>query len=229
VSETQLETPAGAWKPDWARRLYRRMAPVYDPIRSVWSRWTRSVEEELDRLFSERVGPETRIVELAPGTGINIERLLRCAPRFHSYLGIDISPDMLARAREKTGGDPRFELRIGDATKLSEIEESFDFVVCTWLLSHLEDPGRAVAKAVDKLAPGGTAVFVFFTAPDRAVVRWPLRPAVRAFRARFVNPETIRRLPHLECLTRHAGGIATLAVFRRIEGATKFQEATESQ
>lgn len=229
MSESQLDTSAGAWEPDWARRLYRRMAPVYDPIRSVWSRWTRAVEAELDRLFAERVGPEARILELAPGTGINIERLLRCAPRFRSYLGIDISSDMLARAREKTGGDPRFELRIGDATELADVEESFDFVVCTWLLSHLEDPARAVAKAVEKLTPGGTAVFVFFTEPDRAVVRWPLRPAVRAFRARFVNPETIRRLPHLECLARHAGGIATLAVFRRVEGATEPLEAAGSQ
>ena len=224
-----MDTPSGAWEPDWARRLYRRMAPVYDPIRSVWSRWTRSAEAELDLLFSERVGPEARVLELAPGTGINIERLLRCAPRFRSYLGIDISPDMLARARDKTGGDPRFELRIGDATELTDVEESFDFVVCTWLLSHLEDPARTVARATEKLAPGGTAVFVFFTEPDRAVVRWPLRPAVRAFRARFVAPETIHRLPHLERLTRHAGGLATFAVFRRVEGVTEVQEAAESQ
>ena len=212
---SQPETPAGAWEPEWARRLYRRMPPAYDPIRSGWSRWTRSVEMELDRLFEERIGPETDILELAPGTGINIERLLRCAPSFRSYLGIDVTPEMLERAREKTGGDPRFELRIGDATDLSAVEGPFDFVVCTWLLSHLEEPGRAVATAVDRLAPGGTAAFVFFTEPDRAVLRLPLRPAVRAFRARFVDPEPIRRIPCLERITRHAGGVATLAVFQR--------------
>jgi SAM-dependent methyltransferase len=206
------------------------MAPVYDPIRSVWSRWTRSVEAELDRLFEERIGPETRILELAPGTGINIERLLRCAPSFRSYLGIDVTPEMLERAQEKTGGDPRFELRIGDATDLSEVEGPFDFAVCTWLLSHLEDPARAVAGAVGRLAPGGSAVFVFFTEPDRAVIRWPLRPAVRAFRAHFVAPEPIRGIPGLERMARHGGGIATLAVFRRGEAVVEpVNRAVESQ
>ena len=173
------------------------MAPVDDPIRSVWSRWTRSVEAELDRLFEERVGPETRILE---------------------------------RARQKAGGDPRFALRIGDATELSEVDGPFDFVVCTWLLSHLEDPGRAVETAIGKLAPGGTAVFVSFTEPDRAVVRWPLQPAVRAFRAHFVAPEPIRGTPGLERIARHGGGIATLAVFRRGEAVVEpVKRAVESQ
>jgi SAM-dependent methyltransferase len=162
---------------------------------------------------------ETRILELAPGTGINIERLLRCAPSFRSYLGIDVTPEMLERAQEKTGG-----------TDLSEVEGPFDFAVCTWLLSHLEDPARAVAGAVGRLAPGGSAVFVFFTEPDRAVVRWPLRPAVRAFRAHFVAPEPIRGIPGLERMARHGGGIATLAIFRRGEAVVEpVNRAVESQ
>ena len=98
------------------------MAPLYDAFRSLWSRWTRPVEAALDDLFRERIGSGTRILELAPGTGINVERLLRCAPDFASYLGIDSSEEMLARAREKARGDPRIELRIGDATDLGAIE-----------------------------------------------------------------------------------------------------------
>ena len=84
-------TPYGSSELGWAQKMYRRVAPLYGGFRTIWSRWTRSAEEELDRLFAERIGPQTRILELAPGTGINVERLLRCAPGFQSYLGIDIT------------------------------------------------------------------------------------------------------------------------------------------
>jgi ubiquinone/menaquinone biosynthesis C-methylase UbiE len=92
------------------RALYHWVAPFYDAFRVAWSRLTRPIEGELDRLIRERIGPEARILELAPGTGINVVRLLREAPRFASYLGIDASEDMLERgaassARRRTEVD----------------------------------------------------------------------------------------------------------------------------
>lgn len=194
------------------RRLYRWVAPLYDVFRSLWSRWTRPVEDELDRLFRERVGPETRILELAPGTGINLERLLRCAPGFRSYLGIDSSPDMLERARRRAAGDPRIRLELGDATDLGRIEGAFGLVVCTWMLSHLDAPAETVRCATRKLAPGGTAIFVFFSPPENAFLRRILRALGGPFHYRFVDPTLIGELPHLEQLSAYAGGMATLAV-----------------
>ena len=196
------------------RRLYRRVAPLYDGFRSLWSRWTRTAEVALDGLFRERVGSGSRILELAPGTGINVARLLRCAPGFASYLGIDSSEEMLARAREKARGDPRIDLRIGDATDLGAVEGSFDFIVCTWLLSHLDAPVDTVRAAVAKLSPGGTAAFVFFTTPTGALRRRVLEGLGGPLRYRFVKANEIQRLPHLERLETCAAGMATLAVFR---------------
>lgn len=195
------------------RRLYRRVAPLYDGFRALWSRWTRPAEEALDRLFHERIGPASRVLELAPGTGINVERLLRCAPGFASYLGIDSSEEMLARARQKARGDPRIELRIGDATDLGAVEGSFDFVMSTWLLSHLDAPAETVRDALSKLAPGGTAAFVFFTAPRGSLLRGALGRLGGPLRYRFVDAAEIRALPSLERLEACAAGMATLAVF----------------
>ena len=196
------------------RRLYHRVAPVYDAFRSVWSRWTRPAEETLDELFRERIGPTTRILELAPGTGINVERLLRCAPNFGSYLGVDSSEEMLAHARENARGDSRIELRGGDATDLGALEDAFDLVVCTWLLSHLDEPVKTVQAAVSKLSSGGTAVFVFFTPPSSRVLRRVLGLLGGPFQYRFVDAEAIAALPNLERLETCAAGMATLAVFR---------------
>jgi ubiquinone/menaquinone biosynthesis C-methylase UbiE len=196
------------------RRLYRRVAPLYDGFRALWSRWTRPAEDALDSLFRERIGSGARILELAPGTGINVERLLRCAPDFGSYLGIDSSEEMLARAREKAHGDARIELRSGDATDLGSVAGRFDFLVCTWLLSHLDRPAETVRAALSKLAPGGTAAFVFFTTPTPALLRRVLQRLGGPFRYRFVEAEAIQALPHLERLETCAAGMATLAVFR---------------
>jgi SAM-dependent methyltransferase len=196
------------------RRLYHRVAPLYDAFRSLWSRWTRPAEEALDRLIRERVGPATRILELAPGTGINVERLLRCAPAFASYLGIDSSEDMLARARQKARGDSRIDLRVGDATDLRGVEGSFDFIVCTWLLSHLDAPAETVRNALSKLSPGGTAAFVFFTPPDRAMLRRVLACLGGPLRYRFVDTAAIRTFPKLERTETCAAGMATLALFQ---------------
>lgn len=213
-----MTAPAAAGRPsaevERTRRIYRRWAWGYDGLRSLWSRWTRPAEEGLDRLFRERIGPQSRVLELAPGTGINVERLLRRASGFASYLGIDSSEEMLARARAKAGGDPRIELRNGDATDLGGLPGSFDFIVCTWLLSHLDDPAATVREALSKLSAGGTAAFVFLTRPHVAAIREALGLFRGPFQYRFVDAEAIAGLPGLERLESCAGGMATLATFR---------------
>lgn len=205
----------GTGRLDRVRLLYRWFAPIYDAFRVQWGRWTREAERELDGLFSERIGAGTRILELAPGTGVNLERLQRCAPEFASYLGIDASPDMLEHARRKAGDDPRIELRLGDVRDLSGAAGPYDFVVSTWLLSHLDEPEAVVRAAVEGLAPGGTAAFLFTTRPRSAWVRLPLEWIFRVGSAQYLDPERLRPLPCFERLATHAGGLATLAVFRR--------------
>lgn len=197
------------------RRVYHWIAPVYDLLRSLWSRWTRPAEEELDQLFRERIGPGTRILELAPGTGINIERLLRRAPDFRSYLGIDSSPEMLEKARTRAGGDSRIRLVIGDATDLARVDGDFELVVSTWLLSHLDSPAETVRAAVAKLAPGGTAAFVFFGPARSRFLRWILGVLSGPGCYRSIDSATIGELPLLERLSSYAGGSATVAVFHR--------------
>lgn len=209
--------PEGGTQPatQRVRAVYRWVAPFYDAFRVAWSHLTRPVELELDRLFRERIGPDSRILELAPGTGINVVRLLREAPGFASYLGIDASDDMLARAQPRAQGDPRINLHLGDATEVASIDGTFDFIICTWMLSHLDAPSETVRAALAKLAPGGTAIFVFFSQPSFAPLRWLLAALGHVFRYRLLKPAMFTNLPYLEASSSCAAGIATLAVFRR--------------
>ncbi len=213
VSGLEAPTRSEGWEPRWARYLYGRVARVYNAIRPLWS--SRAAEGKLDALFAERIGSATRVLELAPGTGINLVRLFRCSPKFKAYLGIDVSAAMLDRARIAARNDSRVTLQLGDASDLSGLGGSFGFIVCTWLLSHLEHPERAVRSALEHLEPGGTAAFLFFTRADSLLIRGLVAPFIRSFRGATVDPEAIRSLPDLEVMHRYGGGYATLAVFTR--------------
>lgn len=196
------------------RALYRFSAPLYDAFRRFWSRLTRSSEVVLDDLFAKRIRGGARILELGPGTGINLGRLRRLGIDFASYIGVDASEAMLARARERFGGDPRIDLRLGDVNDLSGVAGTFDFVVSTWMLSHLEDPVSVVRAATRRLAPGGSAVFLFSGTPRSRLLRWCLRAFYWKSLARFVDPEPLRSISGLETIERRSGGLATLVVFR---------------
>ncbi len=83
-----------------------------DDHRARRSGRTSEAEAELDLLFEKNIRPDSRILELAPGTGINLDRLRRVSPEFQSYLGIDLSKEMLTRAQRRAKGDTRVQLRV---------------------------------------------------------------------------------------------------------------------
>lgn len=90
--------------------------------------------------------------------------------------GIDISPKMLDRARQRADALGRpVELRIGDAQALAFPDASFDTVVVTLGLCSIPDGRRAVSEVRRVLRPGGRFLLLEH-------VRSPL-PPVRAVQA----------------------------------------------
>ncbi|KKM61599.1 hypothetical protein LCGC14_1530120 [marine sediment metagenome] len=203
------------WEPRWAQELYDRCAWFYDATRLFWT--VRLAELQLNSLFAERIGATSRVLELAPGTGVNVARLFDCAGDFKSYLGIDISSAMLDRARGNARNDPRIAFKLGDATDLSNLDGTFDFVVSTWLLSHLPYPELTVGRVLKHLHPGGTATFLFFSHPDNRLLARLMTKCFHLFQCAPVDAEAICSLPHLEAMHRYRGGTSTLVIFRRPE------------
>jgi SAM-dependent methyltransferase len=196
------------------QRVYRAFAPVYDVFRRLWGFWTRSSERALDRLCIARITDNARILELGPGTGVNLERLQRLEVGFEHYVGIDSSEPMLDRLRAKLGRDDKIDLRVGDITDLSGTRERFDFVISTWVLSHLTHPAETARQAIDLLEPGGTAVFLFSATPTSGLLRACLSPFYGWAEAGFIDPAEIEALPNLEVIERRSAGLAAITVFR---------------
>ena len=135
------------------KRAWRKQADSYDRLIGWWER----------RMFGEDNRPwacsraEGKVLEVAVGTGLNL-------PFYDaglSVVGIDLSPDMLAIARQRALDAGRdVDLREGDAHDLAFDDGSFDTVVCTFSLCNIPDTDRALGEMRRVLRPGGRLILV---------------------------------------------------------------------
>jgi SAM-dependent methyltransferase len=120
----------------------------------AYDRWAADMTEDVPfyvELANEADGP---IVELAVGTGRVAIPVARAIGR--TVIGIDLSPAMLAQARE--ANEPLLNLRLGDMRDL-ELDEPAALVYCPYrALLHLPtwaDRRRVFERVAASLLPGG--------------------------------------------------------------------------
>lgn len=196
---------------------YARWAPVYDPIFGVITNSAiNSTVAVLNTL------PAGRILEVGVGTGIALPRY----KREHRITGIDLSPDMLARAKKRVADQKLGNveaLHEADATALSFADGSFDAAVAMFLITVVPDPAAVMAEMARVVRPGGRIVlanhFSAESGPRAAFEKWLSR-----FSASLGwNPEfPIERVlgnPDMRVLERsrlQPFGLYTLIVFERV-------------
>jgi len=123
-----------------------------------WQMWTTPVGREswqrrLDLLLTP-VRPGMRVLELGCGTGLFTKDLARTQAQI---VAIDISPDLIARARQEVPLE-NVEFRVDNAADLSFEDGSFDAVVGSSVLHHL--PIRPALREFRRvLKPGGQLCF----------------------------------------------------------------------
>ena len=132
---------------DKARRVWDKTAPTYDRqmagLERVWFTGGR-----------EWIGARARgrVLEVAIGTGRNLPHY----PADATVTGLELSPEMLARARRRAADLGRaVTLHEGDAERLPFADASFDTVVCALSLCAIPHPGVAIAEMHRVLIPGG--------------------------------------------------------------------------
>jgi ubiquinone/menaquinone biosynthesis C-methylase UbiE len=134
-------------RPITTREGYDRWAPVYDePGNHLLDIEQPVVREILDSLS---VGVA---LDAACGTGRHAGYL---ASLGHKVIGVDTSPEMLARARDKV---PEGEFHEADLHDVPLPDDSVDLVVCAIALSHVADLRQALTEFVRVLRPNGHLV-----------------------------------------------------------------------
>jgi len=120
-------------------------------------------EPEMLALFKER--PAGRALDAACGTGRLTRHLVALG---HAVTGIDITPQMLDRARETI---PGAQFKDGDLRHLPEPEGRFSLVVCGLALAHIADLTSAVTELSRVLEPGGHLIASVLH-PFQALLGW---------------------------------------------------------
>ncbi|MFC7491779.1 MULTISPECIES: class I SAM-dependent methyltransferase [unclassified Knoellia] len=127
-----------------------------------------------------------RAVDLGCGRGAATILLARSVGETGSAVGLDLSEGMLAHARAAIDSEGLVvDLRVGDASEPALPEGEFDVVASSLVLFFLPNPGAALARWVQLLAPGGRIGLATFgqqdpvwTSVDREFGPW-LPPAMR--------------------------------------------------
>jgi ubiquinone/menaquinone biosynthesis C-methylase UbiE len=106
--------------------------------------------DDLEIQICERYGQGKDVLEVGCGTGLILERIRRFAK---SAKGIDLSPGMLALAKERG-----LDVCEGSATKLPFADESFDLTCSFKVLAHVPDIGKALAEMARVTRKGGVVL-----------------------------------------------------------------------
>ena len=143
-------------------RWFKRMAPVYDWIEFlVASIRTRAAEVHLPK--------GSKILDMACGTGA---QSIAFAKRGFSVVGVDLSPDMLARAKKKVRSEYDVNFICGDASKIDYPNSYFDLSSISFGLHDMpEEIGLAVLQEMKRTTKqNGKIVIVDYHVPENAFV-----------------------------------------------------------
>ena len=109
-----------------------------------------------------------QILDIATGTGDFALQALKLNP--DKIIGVDISNGMLEKGREKIrnkGLHEKIELRYGDSENLEFTDNKFDAVIVSFGVRNFEDLRAGLSEIRRVLKPGGSAVILEFSKPQR--------------------------------------------------------------
>jgi SAM-dependent methyltransferase len=171
-------------EPDAAAAVeqYRRAARGYDHHMRRFARWQRMAVERLE------LRPGETVIDVACGTGLNFPLLEADVGQAGKIIGIDLSPEMIAQARQRVADEGWDNVTLLEASvEDAPIEATADAALFSFTHDVLQSPG-AVARVVSGLRPGAGVASVGAKLAGRwnlvvnAAVRRSARPYVTTFR-----------------------------------------------
>jgi phosphatidylethanolamine/phosphatidyl-N-methylethanolamine N-methyltransferase len=154
-------------------RAYRRWAPIYD---ATFGKVFETGVKQATSIINKQHG---RVLEVGVGTGLSL-------PYYKQSLkvtGVDLSPDMLMRARERVARHKLHHVEAlleMDATALQFADYSFDTATAMFVMTVVPDPVQVMNELIRVTKPGGHVVIVNHFSTDKG-----LRAAVEKRLARF--------------------------------------------
>lgn len=137
---------------DEQKEVYRKWAPTYD--KELIEEFGYVAPQQAVSLFSRLVADRSKpILDMGCGTGLAGQLLAEAG--YQHIDGIDLSPEMLDKARTL---DIYRSLSEGDLWTGLEIPQIYQAVICVGVFSHKPEQPDQAARLLDCLLPGGLLV-----------------------------------------------------------------------
>lgn len=148
----------GRLAPAGVREMFDRISPVYDVMNRVM---TAGLDRRWRTLAAEAVvRPGNRVLDACCGTG---DLALSCQRAGGIVTGLDFSPRMLDRARQKA---PSIRWVQGDLLELPFADGAFDAATVGFGVRNVADLGVAFRELRRVLQPGGRLAVLEITQPQ---------------------------------------------------------------
>lgn len=193
-----------------AASKYNRISPIYElidlPLELLFFRKWR--EEALSGLSG-------KVLEVGVGTGRN----LKYYPSGCSVTGIDNSKGMLEHAREKAANMRNVTLLLMDAEHMEFPDNSFDYVVITFVLCTIPDPVKALKEMRRVLKSSGELIaleHVHSSYPLIALFEDLINPFLFFLLGDHTTRHTLKNIEEAGFTVKEAKKMAFKDVFRKI-------------
>jgi phosphatidylethanolamine/phosphatidyl-N-methylethanolamine N-methyltransferase len=155
----------GRIEEDVVKSAYRRWAPVYD---ATFGKVSTVGRKHVVEVINQRNGS---VLEVGVGTGLSLGDYKRDL----NIVGIDLSPDMLEKARERVSQEQLTHvsgLHEMDASALTFPDASFDTVVAMYVMTVVPDPEKVMRELARVTKPGGEVILVNHFSQEEGVRGW---------------------------------------------------------
>jgi phosphatidylethanolamine/phosphatidyl-N-methylethanolamine N-methyltransferase len=152
----------GSIDDDAVKRAYARWAPIYDKTFGVIADAGRVKAVDIINTL------DGKVLEVGVGTGMSLPMYRRDL----KITGIDLSADMLKRARERVSRDALGnveDIAQMDAGEMDYADSSFDVVVAMYVMTVVPDPEKVLNELARVCRPGGTVLLINHFSADGGV------------------------------------------------------------
>lgn len=152
-----------------AAAFFKANADQWERIRAL-----HAPDAEVDAAIVRLIAgaPIASLLDAGTGTGQMLELL---APYVKHAVGVDVSPEMLAIARDRVAKYQNMQVRLADTYRLPFANgtplSGFDVVLFHQVLHFLDDPQAAVIEAARVLKPGGRVLIADFAPHELEFLR----------------------------------------------------------